>query len=103
MANTTKKSKIETVLAEQNTTTNAEPASKPEEIRKPAKRQQPKADPEPERELDWRPIGLVKEHRSAKQRAARKIERLRLRWLAYALDAFIMGASMGIMIFNWLH
>ena len=99
MANT-RKSKIETVLTEQT----ASEASKPEEIRKPAKRQQPKAaDPEPERALDWRPIGLVKEHRAAKIRAARKIERLRLRWLAYALDAFIMGASMGIMIFNWLH
>ena len=58
---------------------------------------------EPERELDWRPIGIVKEHRTAKQRAARKIERLHLRYMAFALNAFIMGASVGIMIFNWLH
>lgn len=58
---------------------------------------------EPEKVLDWRPIGLVKEHRSAKVRAARKIERIRLEHLAYTASAFVMGMSIGVMIFNWLH
>ncbi len=58
---------------------------------------------EPEKDLDWRPIGLVKEHRSAKVRAARKIERIRLEHLAYTASAFVMGMSIGVMIFSWLH
>lgn len=58
---------------------------------------------EPERELDWRAIGIVKEHRSAKQRGKQRIERLKLEFTAYTASAFIMGASVGIMVFNWLH
>lgn len=57
----------------------------------------------PERELDWRAIGIVKEHRSARQRGKRKIDRIKARYLAYSTSAFIMGASIGIMIFTWLH
>ena len=86
MANTT--TKKATTTTAKATTTKAKQA--------PAKR-------EPERELDWRAIGIVKEHRSARQRGKRRIERLKLEFTAYTASAFIMGASVGIMVFNWLH
>lgn len=86
MANTTTKK------ATSNTTTAKATSAK----KAPAKR-------EPERELDWRAIGIVKEHRSARQRGKRRIERLKLEFTAYTASAFIMGASIGIMVFNWLH
>lgn len=86
MANTTKKATSNTTTAKA-TTTKAKQAPKRE----------------PERELDWRAIGIVKEHRSAKQRGQRRIERLKLEFTAYTASAFIMGASIGIMIFTWLH
>lgn len=85
MANTTKKATTTTTA--KATTTKAKQAPKRE----------------PERELDWRAIGIVKEHRSAKQRGQRRIERLKLEFTAYTASAFIMGASIGIMVFNWLH
>ena len=86
MANTTKKATSNTTTAKA-TTTKAKQAPKRE----------------PERELDWRAIGIVKEHRSARQRGKRKIDRIKARYLAYSTSAFIMGASIGIMIFTWLH
>jgi hypothetical protein len=85
MANTTKKATTTTTT--KAATTKAKQAAK-------------KA---PERELDWRAIGIVKEHRSARQRGKRKIDRIKARYLAYSTSAFIMGASIGIMIFTWLH
>lgn len=85
MANTTKKATTTTTA--KATTTKAKQAPKRE----------------PERELDWRAIGIVKEHRSARQRGKRRIERLKLEFTAYTASAFIMGASVGIMVFNWLH
>ena len=85
MANTTKKATTSTTA--KAATTKAQQAAK-------------KAT---ERELDWRAIGIVKEHRSARQRGKRKIDRIKARYLAYSTSAFIMGASIGIMIFTWLH
>lgn len=58
---------------------------------------------EPEKELDWRAIGIVKEHQTARVRGRRKIERLELKYLAYTASAFIMGMSIGTMLMSWLH
>lgn len=89
MANTTKRvSKIEGT-----TTTTSKPAT--------AKKQTTKK--EPVKDLDWRAVGIVKEHQAARVRGKRRIERLQLRYLAYSASAFVMGASVGIMVFSWLH
>lgn len=87
MANTTKRvSKIE------GTTT-----SKPSAAKKQATKK------EPVKDLDWRAVGLVKEHQAARVRGKRKIERLQLRYLAYTASAFVFGLSIGTMITSWLH
>lgn len=57
----------------------------------------------PERELDWRAIGIVQEHRSAKQRGKRRIDKIRAQSLAYVASAFIFGMSIGTMLMSWLH
>lgn len=87
MANTTKRvSKIEG-------TTTSKPST--------AKKQTTKR--EPEKELDWRAVGIVKEHQAARVRGKRKIERLQLRYLAYTASAFVFGLGIGTMITSWLH
>ena len=87
MANTTKRvSKIEG-------TTTSKPAT--------AKKQTTKK--EPVKDLDWRAVGIVKEHQAARVRGKRKIDRIKARYLAYTASSFVMGASVGIMVFSWLH
>ena len=85
MANTTKKATTTTTT--KAATTKAKQAAK-------------KA---PERELDWRAIGIVQEHRSAKQRGKRRIDKIRAQSLAYVASAFIFGMSIGTMLMSWLH
>lgn len=94
-----RKSKIETVLIEGNETTMntvAETTTKKPAARKAAQKA------EPEKELDWRAIGLVKEHQSAKARAIRKIDRVKLEWLYYVATAFLAGLALGVMLSAWL-
>ncbi len=94
-----RKSKIETVLIEGNETTMntvAETTTKKPAARKAAQKA------EPEKELDWRAIGLVKEPQSAKARAIRKIDRVKLEWLYYVATAFLAGLALGVMLSAWL-
>jgi hypothetical protein len=95
-------SKMETVLNTEITeTTNYVDALNKAEAKKPAaKKSTPKA--EPEKELDWRAVGLVREHQSARTRALRKIDRVRLEWLYYVATAFLFGLAMGVMLTAWL-
>lgn len=94
-----RKSKIETTL-NKTTSTALAPA-------KPA-RKTTKA--EPEKTLDWSPLGKVKEWRGSRQvmavaqaaKQARAIERLRLEYLAYAASALFTGITLGVMLSSWL-
>ena len=57
---------------------------------------------EPEKELDWRAVGLVREHQSARVRALRKIDRVKLAWLYYTATAFLFGLALGVRRTVWL-
>ena len=101
-----KTSKMENVLTniESTETTNtyvdalnAEAPAKKTTAKKAAA---PKA--ETVKELDWRAVGLVREHQSARVRALRKIDRVRLEWLYYVATAFLFGLAMGVMLTAWL-
>lgn len=99
-------SKMDTVLTNIDTETNntyvdalnktAEAPAKKTTSKKTA----PKA--EPEKELDWRAVGLLREHQSARVRAIRKIDRIKLAWLYYVASAFMAGLALGVMLTAWL-
>lgn len=102
-----KTSKMETVLANiestESTNTYVDALNKAAEApakKTTAKKTTPKA--EPERELDWRAVGLVREHQTARVRALRKIDRVRLTWLYYVATAFLTGLALGVMLTVWL-
>lgn len=96
--------KLETVLTNTETTNNstyvdaitAAPAKKPAAKKTAAKT-------EPAKELDWKAVGMVKAHQSAKARAIRKIDRIKLQWLYYVATAFMAGLAIGVMLTTWLH
>ena len=101
-----KTNKMDTVLnnidSETNTNTyvdalNAEAPAKKATAKKAAA---PKA--ETVKERDWRAVGLVREHQSARVRALRKIDRVKLAWLYYTATAFLFGLAMGVMLTVWL-
>lgn len=96
-ANTT--NKMDTVLTTEITETNYVDA-----ITAPAKKTTKKATPkaEPEKELDWRAVGLLREHQRARVRAIRKIDRIKLAWLYYVASAFMAGLALGVMLTAWL-
>lgn len=95
-----RKSKIETTLNKAAETALV-PAKRP--TRKATKT-------EPEKTLDWSPLGKVKEWRGSRQvmavaqaaKQARAIERLRLEYLAYAASALFTGITLGVMLSSWL-
>lgn len=104
-----KTSKMETVLTniestEINTNTYVDALNK--EAEAPAKKTTAKkaAAPKAEtvKELDWRAVGLVREHQSARVRALRKIDRVKLAWLYYTATAFLFGLAFGVMLTVWL-
>lgn len=92
-------SKMDTVLTTEITETNYVDA-----ITAPKKAATKKAAPkaEPEKELDWRAVGLLREHQSARVRAIRKIDRIKLTWLYYVASAFMAGLALGVMLTAWL-
>ena len=96
-----KTSKIETVLTE--TTNTAEETTVETAAEKKATGRKAAQKAQPEKELDWRALGLVKEHQSARARAIRKIDRVRLAWLYYVATAFLAGLALGVLLSAWLH
>lgn len=105
-------SKLDTVLTnnttETNNTTTETTALAP--VKKPAaKKAAPKV--EPEKALDWTPLGKATMWRESRIRlerviaakATRKIERIRLEWLYYVASAFFAGLTVGVMLSAWLH
>lgn len=96
-----KTSKIETVLTE--TTNTAEETTVETAAAKKATGRKAAQKAQPEKELDWRALGLVKEHQSARARAIRKIDRVRLAWLYYVATAFLAGLALGVLLSAWLH
>ncbi|MBO6015348.1 MAG: hypothetical protein J6S50_05615 [Oscillospiraceae bacterium] len=100
-------SKIETAAtkAAETTveTTTMVPATKPTRKAAPKKA-------EPERVLDFSPMGKVSEWRASRQRMAiaqaakqaRTIDRLKLEYLYYVASAFFAGITFGVMIASWL-
>ena len=102
-----KTNKMETVLNNiESTETNTYVDALNKEAETPAKKTTAKkaAAPKAEtvKELDWRAVGLVREHQSARVRALRKIDRVRLEWLYYVATAFLFGLAMGVMLTAWL-
>lgn len=100
---TKKVNKLETVLTSSTETTNTNtnvdataPAKKPAAKKTAAKTESAK-------ELDWKAVGMVKAHQSAKARAIRKIDRIKLQWLYYVATAFLAGLAIGVMLTTWLH
>lgn len=97
-----KTSKIETVLTETtNTNTNVDaiieaPAKKPAARKTAAKAEPPK-------ELDWKAVGMVKAHQSAKARAIKKIDRIKAQHVYNIATAFLAGLAVGVMLTTWLH
>lgn len=101
MAAAKKASKMETVLTTEITETNYVDAITAPAKKTTTKKAAPKA--EPEKELDWRAVGLVREHQTARARAIRKIDRVKLAWLYYVATAFLAGLALGVMLSAWLH
>ena len=98
-----KTSKIETILTENTETTNnstnvdaTAPAKKPAAKKTAAKT-------EPAKELDWKAVGMVKAHQSAKARAIRKIDRIKAQYVYNIATAFLAGLAIGVMLTTWLH
>ena len=97
-ANTT--NKMETVLTTEINETNYVDAITAPAKKTTTKKTAPKA--EPEKELDWRAVGLLREHQCARVRAIRKIDRIKLTWLYYVASAFMAGLALGVMLTAWL-
>lgn len=105
MARKATQSKMDTVLTEiTETSTYVDALNK--EAEAPAKKTTakkaaaPKA--ETEKALDWRAVGMVREHQSARVRALRKIDHVKLAWLYYTATAFLFGLALGVMLTAWL-
>lgn len=100
-------SKIETAATKAAETTVETTAMVP--ATKPTRKAAPKK-AEPERVLDFSPMGKVSEWRASRQRMAiaqaakqaRAIDRLKLEYLYYAASCFFAGVTLGVMICNWL-
>lgn len=94
--------KLETVLTNTettNTNTNVDataPAKKPATKKTAAKTESPK-------ELDWKAVGMVKAHQSAKARAIKKIDRIKAQYIYNVATAFLAGLAIGVMLTTWLH
>ena len=101
-----KQSKMDTVLTEITETNNTYVDALNKDAEAPTKKTTAKkaAAPKAEtvKELDWRAVGLVREHQSARVRALRKIDRVKLAWLYYTATAFLFGLAMGVMLTAWL-
>lgn len=97
-------SKLETILTEnKNTeTTNTYVDALTAPAKKPAAKKVP-AKSEPEKVLDWRAVGMVREHQSAKARAIRKIDRIKAQYVYNVATAFLIGLAVGVMLTTWLH
>ena len=101
MAKRTNTNKMDTVLNEApNNVNNYVDVITSAPAKKPAAKKAKAADPQ--KELDWRAIGMVREHQTAKARAIRKIDRVRLQWLYYVATAFMAGLAIGVMMTAWL-
>ena len=98
---TKKVNKLETVLTSSTETTNTNTnvdATAP--AKKPAAK---KTATEPAKELDWKAVGMVKAHQSAKARAIRKIDRIKAQYVYNIATAFLAGLAIGVMLTTWLH
>lgn len=102
MAKRTNTNKMDTVLNEAPNNVNnyvdvitSAPAKKP--VAKKAK------DADPQKELDWRAVGMVREHQSAKARAIRKIDRIKAQYVYNIATAFLAGLAIGVMLTTWLN
>ena len=100
---TKKVNKLETVLTNSTeTTNNSTNVDATASAKKPvAKRTAAKT--EPEKELDWKAVGMVKAHQSAKARAIRKIDRIKAQYVYNIATAFLAGLAIGVMLTTWLH
>ena len=103
MAKRTNTNKMDTVLTNeaQNNVNNYVDVITSAPGKKPVAKKAKAADPQ--KELDWRAVGMVREHQTAKARAIRKIDRVRLQWLYYVATAFMAGLAIGVMMTAWLH
>lgn len=103
MAKRTNTNKMETVLTNEapNNVNNYVDVITSTPAKKPVARKAKAADPQ--KELDWRAVGMVREHQTAKARAIRKIDRIKAQYIYNVATAFLMGLAVGVMLTTWLH
>ena len=103
MAKRTNTNKMETVLTneEQNNVNNYVDVITSAPEKKPVAKKAKAADPQ--KELDWRAVGMVREHQTAKARAIRKIDRIKAQHVYNVATAFLIGLAVGVMLTTWLH
>lgn len=102
MAKRTNTNKMDTVLNEApNNVNNYVDVITSAPAKKPAAKQAKTA--AQQKELDWRAVGMVREHQSAKARAIRKIDRIKAQYVYNIATAFLAGLAIGVMLTTWLH